>query len=73
MAELQEKNPGIKHTVSVALGYTSNMKDFESLRTDFSLEIDGYGNPDPTFQKAYDWVEAKLVQKVAELRQELAK
>jgi len=47
------------------------MGNFESLRVDVGLEIDGTGNPTPTFDKAYQWVEEKLLEKVNEVEAEL--
>lgn len=59
------------HRVKVNVGYTRNMGDFESLRIDIGLELDGSGNPNPTFDKAYNWVEGKLLEKMAEVETEL--
>jgi len=62
-------NPG--HRVKVSLGYTRNMGNFESLRVDIGLEADGTGNPNTTFDKVYSWTEKKLLEKVAEVEEEL--
>jgi len=59
------------HRVKVNLGYTRNMGDFESLRMDIGLELDGTGNPNPTFEKAYNWVEGKLLANLAEVEEEI--
>lgn len=59
------------HRVKVSVGYTRNMGNFESLRVDVGLELDGAGNPNPTFEKAYAWAEAKLLEKVSEVENEL--
>jgi len=59
------------HRVKVSVGYTRNMGDFESLRVDIGLELDGTGNPNPTFTKAYDWAESKLLEKMAEVEEEI--
>jgi hypothetical protein len=70
MAELTE-NKGVAHRVKVSVGYTRNMQNFESLRVDVGLEVDGFGNPDATFTKTYDWVEKKLIEKVEAVEKEL--
>ena len=61
------------HRVKVSLGYTRNMGNFESLRVDIGLEADGTGNPNTTFDKVYAWTEKKLLEKVAEVEEELTK
>lgn len=72
MANLTDNNVAQSaHRVKVAMGYTVNMKDFESLRLDFGLEIDGIGNPNVTFEKAYAWTEKKLLDKVTEVKEQL--
>ena len=55
------------HRVKVNVGYTRNMGNFESLRLDIGLEVDGVGKPSDTFEKAWEWTEAKLVEKMAEV------
>jgi hypothetical protein len=47
------------------------MGNFESLRLDIGLEIDGVGKPSDTFQKAWEWTEAKLVEKMKEVEETL--
>lgn len=69
MQEINKAPSG--HRVKVAVGYTRNMGNFESLRVDIGLELDGVGNPNPTFDKAYAWAEEKLLEKVAEVETEL--
>jgi hypothetical protein len=59
------------HRVSVTVGYTRNMGNFESLRLDIGLEADGTGHPDTTFQRVYEWTQDKLVEKMAEIEAEL--
>lgn len=59
------------HRVKVSVGYTRNMGNFESLRVDVGLELDGVGNPNPTFDKAYSWAEEKLLEKVSEVESQL--
>lgn len=65
-----EKTP-TGHRVKVSLGYTRNMGDFESLRMDIGLELDGAGNPNVTFDKAYKWAESKLLENLAEVEAEI--
>ena len=71
MSELESKKAASAHRVKVSVGYTRNMGNFESLRIDVGLELDGIGNPDPTFDKAYRWAEGKLLEKAAEVEDEL--
>lgn len=47
------------------------MGNFESLRVDISLEADGVGHPDTTFNRVYEWTEAKLLEKVREVETQL--
>jgi hypothetical protein len=61
------------HRVKVNVGYTRNMGNFESLRLDIGLEVDGVGKPSDTFEKAWEWTEAKLVEKMAEVEAALGK
>lgn len=61
------------HRVGVSVGYTRNMGNFESLRLDISLEADGTGHPDQTFDKVYGWCEKKLVAALNEVEKELNK
>jgi hypothetical protein len=73
MSELKDearKQP-LMHRVKVNVGYTRNMKNFESLRVDIGLEQEGYGHPNNTFDKVYEWCEEKLVEKMQELEAEL--
>lgn len=72
MSELTPK-PGANHRVKVSVGYTRNMGNFESLRVDIGLDLDGVGHPDQTFAKAYGWCEQKLLEKVSEIEEELKK
>lgn len=59
------------HKVTVAAGTTINTGNYENLRLDFGLEIEGQGNPDATFEKAWAWVEGKLVEKTREIQESL--
>lgn len=47
------------------------MGNFESLRVDISLEADGFGHPDTTFNRVYEWTEKKLLEKVTAVEAEL--
>ncbi len=67
MHEIKSTN----HRVKVSVGYTRNMGGFESLRVDVGLEVDGVGNPNATFEKAYNWAEEKLLEKVEEVEKQL--
>jgi hypothetical protein len=54
--------------VSVALGYTLNLGNFQSLRFDFGV-VDSKRNgetPDQAFERIYKFVEEKLTEKVKE-------
>jgi hypothetical protein len=55
----------------VSLGFTKNLGNFESLRIDIGLDQEGVGHPDKTFEKVYEWVSDKLVEKVAEIEEEV--
>jgi hypothetical protein len=59
------------HRVKINIGYTRNLGNFESLRLDIGLELDGSGNPNVTFDRGYKWVEAKLSEKMTEVEEEL--
>jgi hypothetical protein len=53
------------------VGTTINTGNFENLRVDVGLEVDGVGDPTPTFDKAWAWAENKLGQKVREIKDDL--
>jgi hypothetical protein len=58
--------------VTVALGYTLNLGNFQSLRIDLGVEDarrDGE-NINEAFERVYSFVEAKLGEKVAEAQSE---
>ena len=60
--------------VSVALGYTLNLGNFQSLRLDLGVvdsRRDGE-NTDQAFERVYKFVEDKLTAKIAEAKVELA-
>ena len=59
--------------VSVTLGYTLNLGNFQSLRVDLGV-IDSVRNDENTEQamnRVYDFIEAKVVEKVNEAKAEL--
>jgi methyl coenzyme M reductase subunit D len=60
--------------VTVALGYTINLGNFQSIRLDFS--VDDYArqgeNVNEAFERVYKFVESKLVEKSEEAKQALA-
>lgn len=57
----------------MAAGTTINTGNYENLRVDIGLELDGVGDPNPTFDKAWSFVESKLVAKTREIKDELDK
>jgi len=62
-----------KTTVSVTLGYTLNLGNFQSLRldlgcTDFVHEDE---TKDAAMDRVYEFIEAKLVNKIEEAKKEL--
>jgi hypothetical protein len=59
--------------VSVGLGYTLNLGNFQSLRIDLSVsdsKREGE-NTNDAFERVYSFVEAKLQEKVAEAQGEI--
>jgi len=59
--------------VNVALGYTLNLGNFQSLRIDLGVEDsrrDGETIQD-AFDRVYGFVEAKLVEKINEAKSEI--
>ena len=71
MAELTEDAP--QHRVDVRMGFTRNLGNFESLKMDVGLAIDGKPgeNPQQTFDKVAAWVEKQLVARFQKVTQEL--
>jgi hypothetical protein len=60
--------------VSVTLGYTLNLGNFQSLRLDLGVvdsKRDGE-NTDQAFERVYKFVEEKLTTKINEAKAELA-
>jgi hypothetical protein len=59
--------------VSVTIGYTLNLGNFQSLRLDLGV-VDSRRNgetPDQAFERVYKFVEDKLAEKIAEAKVEL--
>jgi hypothetical protein len=57
--------------VNIALGYTLNLGNFQSLRIDIGVEDsrrDGETAGD-AFERVYSFVEAKLIEKIAEAKE----
>jgi hypothetical protein len=60
--------------VSVTLGYTLNLGNFQSLRVDLGV-VDHVRDGETTneaMNRVYDFVEAKVVEKVQEAKEEIA-
>lgn len=59
--------------VRVAVGYTKNMGDFESLRYDVAVESSPLGGEtvNAAYERVAGFVEQKLIEKMAELEEEL--
>ena len=69
-AAVEERN---ETKVNVTLGYTLNLGNFQSLRVDIGV-IDSVRegeNTNEAMNRVYDFVEAKVVEKVQEAKQEL--
>ena len=59
--------------VSVTLGYTLNLGNFQSLRLDLGV-VDSRRNgetPDQAFERVYKFVEDKLAEKINEAKSEI--
>ena len=67
---MEERN---ETKVSVTLGYTLNLGNFQSLRVDLGV-VDHVRNGETTneaMDRVYDFIEAKVVEKVQEAKTEL--
>jgi hypothetical protein len=60
--------------VSVTLGYTLNLGNFQSLRVDLGVvdSVRDGENTNDAMNRVYDFVEAKVVEKVQEAKEEIA-
>lgn len=67
---MEEKN---ETKVSVTLGYTLNLGNFQSLRVDIGVtdNVRNNENTNDAMNRVYDFVEAKVVEKVQEAKAEL--
>ena len=69
-AAVEERN---ETKVSVTLGYTLNLGNFQSLRVDLGV-VDSVRDGETTndaMNRVYDFVEAKVVEKVQEAKSEI--
>jgi methyl coenzyme M reductase subunit D len=59
--------------VSVTLGYTLNLGNFQSLRIDLGITdfVRNGENTDQALDRVYEFVESKVIQKVEEAKKEL--
>ena len=59
--------------VSVTLGYTLNLGNFQSLRVDLGVvdSVREGENTNEAMDRVYDFIEAKVVEKVQEAKSEL--
>ena len=69
-AVVEERN---ETKVNVTLGYTLNLGNFQSLRVDIGVvdSVREGENTNEAMNRVYDFVEAKVVEKVQEAKQEL--
>jgi hypothetical protein len=69
-AVVEERN---ETKVSVTLGYTLNLGNFQSLRVDLGVvdSVRDGENTNDAINRVYDFVEAKVVEKVQEAKEEL--
>ena len=67
---MEERN---ETKVNVTLGYTLNLGNFQSLRVDIGVvdSVREGENTNEAMNRVYDFVEAKVVEKVQEAKQEL--
>lgn len=57
------KTSTTNHKLSVSMGFTRNLGNFESFKMEVGLEVDGKPgeHPDKTFERASQWVEEKFM------------
>ena len=62
-----------KTDVSVTLGYTLNLGNFQSLRIDIGVTdfVRAGENTDAALDRVYEFVEKKVIEKVEEAKKEL--
>ena len=70
-AVVEERN---ETKVSVTLGYTLNLGNFQSLRVDLGVvdHVREGENTNEAMDRVYDFVEAKVIEKVQEAKVEIA-
>lgn len=70
MYETNQKTPS---RVRIALGYTVNMGNFESLRVDLAVEDSARmgENVNDLTERVYAYTEKKLIEKVTEIREQM--
>ena len=68
---MEERN---ETKVSVTLGYTLNLGNFQSLRVDLGVvdHVREGENTNEAMDRVYDFIEAKVVEKVQEAKSQLA-
>lgn len=68
---MEERN---ETKVSVTLGYTLNLGNFQSLRVDLGVvdHVREGENTNEAMDRVYDFVEAKVIEKVQEAKVEIA-
>lgn len=67
MSELKQQPQGPKHEVQYDVQWTKNMGNFESLKINVGLSLEGYGNPNATLAKVRAFVEENLGTAVSEV------
>lgn len=67
MSELKQQPQGAKHEVQYDVQWTKNMGNFESLKINVGLSLEGYGNPAITLAKVREFVETNLGVAVSEV------
>jgi hypothetical protein len=62
-----------KTTVTVSLGYTLNIGNFQSLRVDLGCTdfVRDTENVDSAMNRVYDFVEAKVLEKIQDAKKEI--
>jgi hypothetical protein len=62
-----------KTTVSVTLGYTLNLGNFQSLRVDLGCTdfVRDSEDKDAAMQRVYEFIESKVTEKIEEAKKEL--
>lgn len=71
---MYETNKTEATRVTVSLGYTVNMGNYESLRVDVAIEDSARSDETvgTAFERVYAYTEKKLIEKVTAIREEMA-